>query len=268
MNRFIHSDDPVLMGIVNATPDSFSGDGFGKDIDAAIAHGLKLYKEGAAILDIGGESTNPNSDPVDPKEEIKRVIPIIEGLKDCGAVISIDTRHAKTMEAAIKAGATFINDVSALEGEGSLSVAVNSGADVCLMHMQGTPQTMQDHPYYDDVMGEVYAYLGRRIEACMMAGMEQGRISVDVGIGFGKTLEHNLTLLKNLDHFQSLGVPVLLGASRKRFIEALHPSTPVNKRMPGSIATVLAAYHKGVRLFRVHDVAETAQALKVFSAIQ
>ncbi len=267
MNKLIHSNEPVIMGIVNVTPDSFSGDGFGANIDAAIEHGLRLHREGAAILDIGGESTNPQSTPIEPEEEIRRVIPVIEGLKDCGAVLSIDTRHTKTMEASLAAGATFINDVNALQDGGALSVAASSGAGVCLMHMQGTPQTMQMNPHYDDVVAEVFEFLENRIEACVNAGVDNELIAVDPGIGFGKTLDHNVILMKNIDKFLALGVPVLLGASRKRFIEAIVPATPVDKRLPGSVAAVLAAYQKDVRLFRVHDVAETVQALEVFKRI-
>lgn len=268
MNRVIHSDIPVLMGIVNITPDSFSDGGKYLDPQKAIEHGLKLYQEGAAILDIGGESTRPGATPVQPDEEIARVIPVIEGLRDSGAVMSIDTRHAKTMEAALKAGATLINDVTALEGDPeSLRVATNSGAMVSLMHMQGDPRTMQDAPEYNDVLADVYGYLSRRIEMCLDAGITQDRIMIDPGIGFGKTLEQNVTLLKNIDHFKTLGVPLLLGTSRKRFIEGIHPGTNADARVPGSIASVLAAYQKGIRLFRVHDVAETAQAINVFRAV-
>jgi dihydropteroate synthase len=268
MNRIIHSNIPILMGIVNVTPDSFSDGGQYLNPEKAIAHGFQLVNDGAAILDIGGESTRPGAAPVHPEEEIARVVPVIEGLKNSGAVISIDTRHAKTMEAALKAGASLINDVTALEGSlDSLRVAAESDAIVSLMHMKGIPQSMQDAPWYDDVLVEVYDYLGRRIEACMSAGISQDRIMIDPGIGFGKTLEHNLILLKNIRHFQTLGVPVLLGASRKSFIGKIYQDVSPEKRLPGSLASVLAAYQQGVRLFRVHDVAETAQALKVFNTL-
>lgn len=270
MNKLIHStepSEPILMGIVNVTPDSFSGDGV-LGVDAAIAHGLKLLDEGAKILDIGGESTRPGAAPVGVDEEIRRVVPVIEGLKSTGAVISIDTRNAKTMGAAITAGATLINDVSALEGDvDSLKIAANSDAIICLMHMNDDPRTMQDAPHYDDVVREVYDYLERRIKICVDAGISKDRLMIDPGIGFGKTLEHNVTILKNIDHFESLGVPMLLGASRKRFIAALSKDEAAEDRVAGSIATVLAAYQKGVRYFRVHDVAETAQALAVFRAV-
>lgn len=268
MNGIIHRTDPadpILMGIVNVTPDSFSGDGK-LQAEAAIAHGLKLHREGAAILDIGGESTRPGAASVTIDEEIRRVVPVVEGLRNCGAAISVDTRHAAVMKAALKAGATMINDVSALEGEGSLAVAAKSNALICLMHKKGEPQTMQTNPQYEDVLKDVYDYLAGRIKACTNIGVSKDRLLIDVGVGFGKTLEHNLTLLKNIDHFASLGVPILLGVSRKRFIEALSPGAGADQRVPGSIAAVLAAYAKGVRIFRVHDVAETAQALTVFRA--
>jgi dihydropteroate synthase len=270
MNNFIHSNDPsepILMGIVNVTPDSFSGDGV-MDVDRAIEHGIKLIEEGAKILDIGGESTRPGSVPVSSEDEIRRVVPVIEGLRGAGALISIDTRNALTMKAALQAGANFINDVSALEGdEKSLSVAADSNAIVCLMHMKGDPRTMQDAPEYENVVSEVYEYLARRIDACLKAGISKDRVMIDPGIGFGKSLDHNVNLLKNIDKFEGLGVPLLLGVSRKRFIAGLSKGEDPDARMSGSIATALAAYQKGVRYFRVHDVAETAQALSVFRAV-
>lgn len=264
----LDGDKPILMGIVNVTPDSFSDGGQFFDPATAIAHGKKLVAEGAAILDVGGESTRPGATPVSVDEEQKRVIPVLEGLRDCGALLSIDTRNASTMRAAIKAGAGMINDVSALtHNPDSLSVAVESGAYICLMHIIGTPQTMQKEPFYGDVLQEVYDYLKLRVEACVDAGVNRNRIMVDPGVGFGKTLEHNLILLKNINKFNNLGYPVLLGASRKRFIEQICPGTPADQRLPGSLAAVLAAYSKGIRIFRVHDVAETAQSLAVFEKL-
>lgn len=259
---------PVLMGIVNVTPDSFSDGGQFFDPQKAIAHGKKLVAEGATILDIGGESTRPGASPVSSAEEIARVVPVIEGLKGCGAMISIDTRHAATMRAAIAAGAGMVNDVTALTHDPeSLSVVVESGVYVCLMHMKGEPQTMQDVPIYGDVVAEVSAYLRDRVAACAAAGVNRKQMVVDPGIGFGKTLDHNINLLKNLDKIADPGIPVLLGASRKRFIESLCPGTGAQDRLPGSLATVLAGWQQGVRAFRVHDVAETAQALAVFRAL-
>lgn len=261
-------DDPILMGIVNVTPDSFSDGGRYLDTEKAVAHGLRLRAEGANILDIGGESTRPGAAPVSVEEEIARVVPVIQGLAGCGALLSVDTRNAATMRAAVGAGAGMINDISALTHDlDALAVAVETGAYVCLMHMQGEPQTMQADPVYKDVFAEVYGYLEGRIAACALAGVNRSRIVIDPGIGFGKSLEHNIILLNRLRDFKSLGVPLLLGASRKRFIEALCPNTSSDRRLPGSLAACLAAYSKGIRAFRVHDVAETAQALAVYHAI-
>lgn len=261
--------DPVIMGIVNVTPDSFSDGGEFFDPKKAIAHGLKLRAEGAHILDIGGESTRPGSLPVTPAEEQKRIIPVIEGLKDCGAVLSVDTRNAGTMRAAIAAGAGMINDVSALSHDpASLDIVAASGLPVCLMHMKGDPKTMQDDPHYDNVFDEVYSYLEQRISLCISAGISRDRIMVDPGIGFAKNLSHNLTLMNRIDEFQALGVPVMLGASRKRFIGEIDPVATKDNRLAGSLAAVASAYIKGIRHFRVHDVAETVQALAVLKAIK
>lgn len=258
---------PYIMGIVNVTPDSFSDGGLFADPVRAIAQGFRLAEEGADILDIGGESTRPGAAPVSPQQEMDRVLPVIEGLKGCSRLISIDTRNAATMREAVRAGAGMINDVTALRGEGCLQAAAQSGVPVCLMHMQGMPQTMQKDPHYDDVVSEVYGFLQERIKACEKAGLAREKIVVDPGIGFGKTLDHNLVLLKNLGHFRSLGVPLLVGLSRKSFIEKICPSTPPDARLPGSLAAALWALQQGAGIFRVHDVAETRQALAVFKAI-
>lgn len=261
-------DDPVLMGILNVTPDSFSDGGQYFDADKAIAHGKDLFAQGAAILDIGGESTRPGAAPVSVDEEIRRVVPVIEGLRETGAILSIDTRHAAVMKAALAAGATFINDVSALTHDPeSMNLAAESGAYVCLMHMKGTPESMQNDPSYDNVLDEVYRYLENRIEVCEKAGVKRDRLYIDPGIGFGKTLEHNLTLLARLGTFSPLGVPVLLGASRKRFIQGVDPAAGPSDRLGGSLAACIAGYQSGVRHFRVHDVAATKQALAVTRAI-
>lgn len=261
-------DVPVLMGIVNVTPDSFSDGGRFIDPAKAIEHGLRLATEGAAILDIGGESTRPGADAIAPEAEQARVIPVLEGLRDSGAILSIDTRNAATMRAALKAGAGMINDISALTHDpDSLGAAADSDCLVCLMHMQGGPKTMQDAPVYRDVLKEIYDYLEGRIEACEKAGVNRSRLFLDPGIGFGKTQDHNLTILKNINYFSALGVPVLLGASRKRFIESLCPGAGPKDRLPGSLSACIAAYAKGVRHFRVHDVAETAQALTIARSI-
>lgn len=265
---FLNRNGPILMGILNVTPDSFSDGGQFLDAPKAIAHGLRMVEEGAHIIDIGGESTRPGSEPVSTEEELRRILPVIEGLKDSGAMLSIDTRHADVMQAAIAAGAGMVNDVSALtQDPRAMDVVAKAGVYVCLMHMQGDPRTMQDAPYYTDVFQEVFDYLKNRIEACRAAGIASGRIIADPGIGFGKTLEHNLSLLNRLNEFGALGVPVMLAASRKRFIEAVVKGAGTERRLPGSLAAAIAGYQRGARVFRVHDVAETAQALAVFKAI-
>lgn len=270
----IHNSTPIIMGIVNVTPDSFSDGGKYSDTDRAVSHAKQLIAEGARIIDIGGESTRPNAAEVNVKDEEKRVIPVIQAIADeahaKGVLISVDTRRAAVMRAALKAGADIINDVSALEDDaGSLGVVAAANCLVCLMHKQGTPQTMQQAPHYDDVVAEVYSYLKGRVAACTQAGIGLERIMIDVGIGFGKNLAHNLALLDALDQFAALGVPVLLGASRKRFIEqTCQFDIPADQRLGGSLAAVLAGYNRGVRIFRVHDVAQTVQALAVYRAIQ
>ncbi len=258
------------MGVVNTTPDSFSDGGAFLDPAAAIAHALKLAQEGAAILDIGGESTRPGADDVPLEMELARTIPVIEGLrkKGCAAAISIDTRKPEVARAAVAAGASSWNDVTALTfAPDSLETAASLDCDIVLMHAQGDPKTMQDEPRYDDVVEEVYAYLSDRIEACVKAGVAERRLIVDPGIGFGKTLDHNLSLLARLGRFCDLGRPVLLGASRKRFIAALDRDGPAGERLGGSLAAVLAGFASGASIFRVHDVAETRQALAVAAGI-
>lgn len=260
--------DWSLMGIVNVTPDSFSDGGQFAEADRAIAHGLALARQGADILDIGGESTRPGSMPVSADDEIARIRPVIEGLKGCGARLSVDTRHARTMQVALSMGVDIINDITALTHDAqALDVVASAQCQVILMHMQGTPQTMQAAPVYADVVAEVYDYLRARMDICTQAGIEPDRIMIDPGIGFGKTLAHNLKLLNNLDKFEALGVQLVLGTSRKRFIEGINPGAGADQRLGGSIASVLSAYQKGVRIFRVHDVYETNQALSVSAAI-
>ncbi len=259
---------PILMGILNVTPDSFSDGGRFLDVAAAVAHAGQMIAGGAGIIDIGGESTRPGAAPVGIDEELARVIPVVTALKDCGAPLSIDTRHSQVMRAALDAGASIINDVSALTADpDSLAVAAGSDARVVLMHAQGDPRTMQDSPRYMDVVAEVYDYLAQRIGACQRAGIDTGRLIVDPGIGFGKTLEHNLTLLRDLRRFHPLGCPILVGASRKSFLSRLSGGASADARLPGSLAAALAAIHQGVHILRVHDVAETRQALAVWQAI-
>ena len=259
---------PHIMGIVNVTPDSFSDGGKFINPDKAIAHGLALVQAGAHILDIGGESTRPGAEVIEIEEEIARVVPVIEGLKGKAPWISIDTRNAQTMEAALKAGANCINDISALTHESrSIDVAAEAQVPVFLMHSQGTPQDMQDNPNYNNVIEDIFEYLKTRIQACDTHRIDANLLIADPGIGFGKTLEHNLLLLRNIKRFQDLGVPILLGASRKSFIGKISNDEPADERIPGSIAAALYGYSQGVNIFRVHDVKETVQALKTYEAI-
>lgn len=257
------------MGVVNATPDSFSDGGRFLDGESAVAHGLTLAEEGAHILDIGGESTRPGAETVTDEEELARVLPAIEGLvKATSAQLSIDTRKPGVAAAAVAASAQIWNDVSALTyAPESLEVAAGLDCSIVLMHAQGDPATMQDDPQYDDVVEDVYAFLARRIEACVAAGVSEDRLVVDPGIGFGKTLAHNLALMARLDRFLALGRPVLLGASRKRFIAALDRDGPADERLGGSVAAVLSGFSRGASIFRVHDVAATRQALAVAGAV-
>ena len=261
-------DSPRIMGVINVTPDSFSDGGRHDTAKAAIAHARRLAGEGADILDIGGESTRPGSEPVNAEEEAARILPVIEGLKNTSAILSIDTRKSTIMSQAASAGVHILNDVSALTYDSdSLKVAADSGLPVVLMHASGDPKTMQDNPSYDDVALEVFDYLSDRIEACQRAGVESSKIIADVGIGFGKTLEHNLELLKAISLFHGLGVPILLGASRKRVIGTLADEPDAQARMPGSITAALCAIAQGIQIVRVHDVAATRQAITIWNAI-
>lgn len=263
-------DRPQLMGIVNVTPDSFSDGGSFASAQEAIEHALRLEDEGADILDIGGESTRPGAEPLSAEEELRRVLPVIEGLAGrTEAPISIDTRKAEVMRSALAAGARIINDVAALSYEPAcMEVAAASDAPVILMHAQGDPRTMQAAPRYDDCLLDVYDWLAARIAACESAGIARARIVADPGIGFGKTLAHNLELLAGLTLLHGLGVPLLLGASRKSFIGRLTGEKSAGARVPGSIAAALAGATQGVQILRVHDVAETRQALTVWEAMR
>jgi dihydropteroate synthase len=258
---------PVLMGIVNVTPDSFSDGGLYDETEGAVNHAAELASDGAVIVDIGGESTRPGSDTVADEEELSRVVPVLEELKGSPAVISIDTRKSAVARAAAKAGAKILNDVSALTYDPvCIDVAAEERLDVVLMHAQGEPKTMQDNPSYDDVVLEVFDYLEARIEACEAAGIGRARIAADPGLGFGKTLAHNLALLANVSLFHGLGVPLLIGASRKRFIGGLGQEKAPKSREPGSHAAAIASAAQGAQAFRVHDVAGTRQALGVWRA--
>lgn len=258
------------MGVVNVTPDSFSDGGDFFDPEKAFHHALQLQKDGADILDIGGESTRPGADPVTPEEEQARVIPVIQAIKKASpeAIISIDTRHSSTMIQAINNGANIINDVSALTNDPqSLDVVLEAQIPVILMHMKGDPQSMQKKPEYNDVVQEIFDYLKERISVCVNAGIHQDNIIIDPGIGFGKTLDNNLDILERIDYFHDLGCSLLLGASRKSFIEKICPETPADQRLAGSIAAAIQGLQKKVQIFRVHDVKETRQAFDVWQAI-
>lgn len=255
---------PLLMGVVNATPDSFSDGG----VHDPVAHGRRLASQGAQILDVGGESTRPGAAPVAPEAEIARVAPVITGLRGAAPWLSIDTRHAATMRAALEAGANMVNDVSALADPAALPLlAARPDVPVCLMHMRGEPGTMQDAPEYGDVVAEVCAFLAGRIAACEAAGIARERLLLDPGIGFGKTVAHNIALLRGIGQIRALGCPVLIGASRKSMIAALSRGEGPGARLPGSLAIALHAARAGADVLRVHDVAETAQALSVARAL-
>jgi dihydropteroate synthase len=256
------------MGILNVTPDSFSDGGSYFETGAAIAHGLELADDGASIIDVGGESTRPGADPVSETEELRRVLPVIEGLRERGldATISIDTSKLAVARAAIDAGASLVNDVTAFRAEPELAALVaERGVDCCLMHMRGEPRTMQQAPFYDDVVEEVRAFLEQRVEHALAAGIAPERIVIDPGIGFGKTLEHNLELIAHLDRIVSLGLPVLVGPSRKSFLGKLAGRDDAD-RLAGTIATCVIALERGASIFRVHEPRPVADALAVAAA--
>jgi dihydropteroate synthase len=261
-------DRPRIMGIVNVTPDSFSDGGEFASARDAIDHGLRLIAQGADILDIGGESTRPHADYVTADEELRRVIPVIEGLRaKTDVVISIDTRKAEVMKRAAAAGADILNDVSAFTHEPeSLEVAAETGLPVVIMHAQGDPKTMNDNPQYDDVVLDVFDYLEGRVQACIAAGIPKAKIVADPGIGFGKHLHHNVAVMAGLSLYHGLGVPILLGASRKKMIGQLCNVDGAKDRVPGSLACAIAGVAAGVQIVRAHDVAETKQAIEVWRA--
>jgi dihydropteroate synthase len=255
------------MGIVNVTPDSFSDGGLFLDPAAAVEHGRLLTSEGAHILDIGGESTRPGSDPVREDEELRRVLPVIEQLAGGEARISIDTTKAAVARAALEAGATIVNDVSAFRFDPELpGVVAESGADCCLMHMLGEPRTMQDDPRYHDVVSDVKSFLEERLAFAVEQGVAEERVWLDPGIGFGKTVEHNLELLRRLDELVAIGRPLVIGTSRKSFLGKLAGGRDETHRLPGTIATNVLALERGATVFRVHDVAQNADALHVAAA--
>ena len=261
---------PLVMGIVNVTPDSFSDGGRYLGAERAIAHARQLQAEGADILDVGGESTRPGAAPAPAEEEMRRILPVVRTLKAEGAVISVDTMKPEVMRAAAAEGASIWNDVTALGfAPDSVAVAAELGCEVVLMHMQGEPRTMQDHPVYEDVVAEVRAFLKDRAEAAMAAGVRREAIWVDPGIGFGKTLEHNLQLLANLDQIRALGFKTVLGVSRKRFLKAIDPTAAeAEDRLGGSLAGAIMGAEAGMDAIRVHDVRETVQALNTWALVR
>jgi dihydropteroate synthase len=266
--RVLGLERPLVMGVLNVTPDSFSDGGKFVRLDAAVNQGLRMVEEGAAIIDVGGESTRPGAEGVDLHEELRRVIPVIARLRDrSSAVISVDTSKPEVMHAAAAAGAAMINDVRALREPGALEAAAGSGCAVCLMHMSGEPATMQDAPSYQDVVAEVRRFLEERVEACLGTGLAAERIVVDPGFGFGKTVEHNLELLRRLGEVSVRGLPILAGLSRKSLVGTL-TARPRGERLHGSVALAVIAALNGARILRAHDVAATVDALRVVSAVR
>ena len=267
--RVVRFDQPQVMGIVNVTPDSFSDGGRFADAAGAAEAGAEMAAAGAAIVDVGGESTRPGAKAVWEGDEIERVVPVVRQLGAGGAAVSVDTRKADVMAAAIEAGARMVNDVSALTHDGrSAGIIAASSVPVVLMHHKGAPETMQDDPRYEDVLVEVYVWLEERIGAAEQAGIARERILIDPGFGFGKNVAHNLELMNCLALFHSLGCPLVVGASRKRTIGALSGEAPADQRLGGSIALALKAAEQGVQLVRVHDVPETVQALRVWRGLR
>jgi len=261
-------DRPRVVGILNLSPDSFSADGHGHDVAAALAHALRMVDAGADMLDVGGESTRPGADEVTVEEELQRVVPVIEQLLARTSLpIAVDTSKPEVMRAAVAAGAGMINDVYALRRDGALDAAAALGVPVCLMHMQGEPRSMQVEPHYDDVVGEVHRFLTDRVFACELAGIDRRRVLVDPGFGFGKALEHNVALLSALERFTGLGGGLYVGLSRKSMLGALTGRKEPAERLAGSLAAAVMAAERGARIIRVHDVAATVDALAVWQAV-
>ncbi|HYD62405.1 MAG TPA: dihydropteroate synthase [Noviherbaspirillum sp.] len=258
---------PLVMGILNVTPDSFSDGGQYHSLDLALSHAEQMIADGVDIIDIGGESTRPGARPVSLDEELRRVIPVVYALRDCGKPLSVDTYKPEVMREAVAAGADMINDINGFRAEEALTAVNESDCALCIMHMQKEPQTMQLSPEYEDVTAEVIRFLHERVDAMDAAGIDRSRLCIDPGFGFGKTLEHNLVLLRNIDRMvEEIGVPVLAGLSRKSMIGAI-TGRPVEQRLAGSLAGALAAVAYGAGIVRAHDVAETVDALKVWAAV-
>ncbi|RDI99466.1 dihydropteroate synthase [Dyella solisilvae] len=267
--RPLRLDRPRVVGILNVTPDSFSDGGSYASLEDAVAHGLRMVEEGADMIDVGGESTRPGAAEVPLEEELRRVAPVLEQLAARTSVpLAVDTSKPEVMRAAVAAGAGMINDVYALRRDGALDAVAELGVPVCLMHMLGEPRSMQDDPHYDDVVGDVHRFLTDRLFACELAGIDRRKVMVDPGFGFGKTLEHNLALLRALDRFANLGSGVYVGMSRKSMIGAMTGRQQPAERAAGSVAAALIAVQRGARMVRVHDVAATVDALAVWHAVQ
>lgn len=267
--ELLATDQPIVMGILNTTPDSFSDGGRFEHIGVAVQHALTMQAEGAQIIDVGGESTRPGGEAVSLEDELQRVIPLIESLRQrSDVIISIDTSKPEVMHAAVAAGANLVNDVTALRAPGALEACAELDVPVCLMHMQGEPRSMQNNPSYLDVVAEVSQFLHQRKQLAMAAGIDEARILLDPGFGFGKNITHNLQLLKQLDQLQSLDSPLLVGLSRKSMFATILGGAAVDQRLYASVAAAVLCWTKGARLFRVHDVKATVDALKVCSAVQ
>lgn len=265
-NHELPQGRPLVMGIVNLTPDSFSGDGLSCDTARAVAHARRQIEAGADLLDLGAESSRPGAVPTPLDEELRRLLPVLEALADCGVPISVDTYKPAVMRAALAAGASMINDIHALRQPGALEAVADSSCALCLMHMQGEPLTMQQQPVYDDAVSEVRHFLGERVAVLLAAGIDRERIVLDPGFGFGKTLAHNLELLRRLPETACDGLPILAGLSRKSMLGAI-TGRPVEARLPASLAAAVLAAQRGARIIRVHDVAETRDALAVMQAV-
>jgi len=268
--KFDTADKPLVMGILNLTPDSFSDGGRFNTTDKALVQAIKMIEQGADIIDIGGESTRPGADKVSVEEEIARVVPVIEALaKKSDIPISIDTYKSEVARRSLEAGVSIINDISGLRFDPQMAgVAVKYKAGLVLMHIKGTPEDMQKDPQYDDLLDEIKSYLNGSIKIALEAGVERSAIAIDPGIGFGKTVAHNLSLIKNLAYFKDLGYPIVIGASRKSFIGKLNNDIPASERLPGSLAAAILAVQNGANIIRCHDVAETKQALKIMGAVE
>ena len=268
MSILLNFKKPLVMGILNTTPDSFSDGGCFNTTDSALTQAQIMLSEGADIIDVGGESTRPGAKEVSVAEEIDRVVPVIKGIhKFTDKCISIDTSKPEVMSAAVEAGASFVNDVCGLRAEGALEVCAQLGVPVCVMHMQGEPRTMQKKPHYENVVEDIKSFLQQRIEDCLQAGIESGNICIDPGFGFGKSLQHNLQLLKGLESFEDLNVPLLVGLSRKSMLGSILDDAPPAERLHASVSAAVLAWTKGARIFRVHDVKPTVDALKVCQAM-